>query len=73
MTNLGAVCRPEIPPESLPEVARAAQDSGLDELWLWEDCFWGGAVAAALETAMLHRLFPGRLTVGADRVILQTA
>jgi len=91
MTMLGAVCRPEIPPERLRDVARAAEDSGLDELWLWEDCFWGGAVAAAsavlawtsrlrvgigvlpvplrnvaltaMEAAMLHRLFPGRVTV----------
>ena len=70
----------------------AAEDSGLDELWLWEDCFWGGAVPAcaatlawtsrlrvgigvlpvplrsvvttAMDTAMLHRLFPDRVVIG---------
>lgn len=24
-----------------------AQDSGLAELWLWEDCFWGGGMSVA--------------------------
>jgi alkanesulfonate monooxygenase SsuD/methylene tetrahydromethanopterin reductase-like flavin-dependent oxidoreductase (luciferase family) len=92
MTILAATCRPTVPPERLLDVARAAADAGLDELWLWEDCFWGGAAAAtaaalastsrlrvavgvmpvplrnvaltAMETAMLHRLFPGRVTIG---------
>jgi len=92
VTTFGATCIPQVPPERLREVARAAEDEGLDELWLWEDCFWGGGVATAaavlawttrlrvgigvlpvplrnvaltaMETATLHRLFPGRLTVG---------
>jgi len=92
MTTLAATCRPEVPPERLREVARAAEDAGLEELWLWEDCFWGGAASAAaaalawtsrlrvavgvfpvplrnvaltaMEAAMLHRLFPGRVTIG---------
>ena len=92
MTTLGAVCLPQVPPERLREVAMAAEDSGLDELWLWEDCFWGGAVPAcaaalawtgrlrvgigvlpvplrnvvttAMDTAMLHRLFPDRVVIG---------
>jgi len=92
MTVLGAVCRPEITPERLREVARAADDADLEELWLWEDCFWGGGVSTAsavlawtsrlrvgigilpvplrnvaltaMETTTLHRLFPGRVTVG---------
>jgi len=90
--SLGAVCPEQAPPERLRGVAAAAEDAGLDELWLWEDCFWGGAVAqcaaalawtaslrvgigvlpaplrnvvtAAMDTAMLLRLFPGRVTVG---------
>src|ERR1700733_6782620 len=92
MTILAATCRPQVPPEQLRTVARAAQESGLAELWLWEDCFWGGAMSiasallawtdrlhvaigvlpvplrnvalTAMETAALHRLFPGRVTVG---------
>jgi alkanesulfonate monooxygenase SsuD/methylene tetrahydromethanopterin reductase-like flavin-dependent oxidoreductase (luciferase family) len=92
MTTLGAVCLPQVPPEQLRNVAVAAESAGLDELWLWEDCFWGGAVpacsaalawttslrvgigvlpvplrnvaTAAMDTAMLHRLFPGRVTIG---------
>jgi alkanesulfonate monooxygenase SsuD/methylene tetrahydromethanopterin reductase-like flavin-dependent oxidoreductase (luciferase family) len=92
MTTLGAVCLPQVPPEQLRNVAVAADAAGLDELWLWEDCFWGGAVpacaallawttrlrvgigvlpvplrsvaTAAMDAAMLHRLFPGRVTIG---------
>ncbi|MFI1913732.1 LLM class flavin-dependent oxidoreductase [Nocardia sp. NPDC020380] len=45
MTALGAVFRPQNPPEHLREVVRAAEDSGLDELWLWEDCFQEGGIA----------------------------
>src|SRR5215469_8780548 len=91
VTILGATCVPQVPPERLREVARMAEDGGLDELWLWEDCFWGGGASAAaavlawtdrlrvgigvlpvplrnvaltaMEAAMLHRLFPGRVTV----------
>jgi alkanesulfonate monooxygenase SsuD/methylene tetrahydromethanopterin reductase-like flavin-dependent oxidoreductase (luciferase family) len=90
--SLGAVCLEQVPPERLRGVAAAAEDAGLDELWLWENCFWGGTVpvcaavlawtarlrvgigvlpaplrnvvTAAMDTAMLHRLFPGRVTVG---------
>jgi len=92
VTTLGAACWPEVPPERLRDVAVAAEEAGLEELWLWEDCFWGGAVpqcaaalawtsrlragigvlpvplrnaaATAMDAAMLHRLFPGRVTLG---------
>jgi alkanesulfonate monooxygenase SsuD/methylene tetrahydromethanopterin reductase-like flavin-dependent oxidoreductase (luciferase family) len=92
MTTLGAVCLPQVPPERLRNAAAAADEAGLDELWLWEDCFWGGAVpacaaalawttrvhvaigilpvplrnvaTAAMDAAMLYRLFPGRVTIG---------
>ncbi|HEX2497680.1 MAG TPA: LLM class flavin-dependent oxidoreductase [Actinomycetes bacterium] len=47
MTALGAVFLPDLPPERLRAVARAADESGLDELWLWEDCFKEAGVAAA--------------------------
>jgi len=60
MTMLGAACIPQVPPERLREVARAAEDAGLDELWLWEDCFWGGGVSTA--SAVLA--WTSRLRVG---------
>ena len=47
MTALGAVFRPQLPPEKLRDVARAADAAGLEELWLWEDCFLEGGVSAA--------------------------
>ncbi|MET7725575.1 LLM class flavin-dependent oxidoreductase [Streptomyces mirabilis] len=39
--------RPQLPPERLRAVARAADDAGLEELWLWEDCFLEGGISAA--------------------------
>jgi alkanesulfonate monooxygenase SsuD/methylene tetrahydromethanopterin reductase-like flavin-dependent oxidoreductase (luciferase family) len=42
---LGLVVRPEHPPEALPGLARAVEDAGFDELWLWEDCFFAGGIA----------------------------
>jgi alkanesulfonate monooxygenase SsuD/methylene tetrahydromethanopterin reductase-like flavin-dependent oxidoreductase (luciferase family) len=47
MVALGAVFLPQLPPERLRAVARAADEAGLDELWLWEDCFWESGIAAA--------------------------
>ncbi|MER6369987.1 LLM class flavin-dependent oxidoreductase [Streptomyces mirabilis] len=47
MTVLGVVFRPQLPPERLRAVARAADDVGLEELWLWEDCFLEGGISAA--------------------------
>lgn len=47
MTTLGAICLPYHPPERLPAVARAADEAGLAELWLWEDCFLSSGIAAA--------------------------
>jgi len=60
MTSLGVVFRPQVPPERLPAVARAADEAGLEELWLWEDCFWhGGVSAAAVALASTERLRVG--------------
>ncbi|MFK4144094.1 LLM class flavin-dependent oxidoreductase [Streptomyces sp. NPDC004065] len=47
MTGLGAVFRPQLPPERLRSVARLADEAGLEELWLWEDCFLEGGISAA--------------------------
>ncbi len=48
MARIGAIFVPHwYPPEELPAAARAAEDAGLGELWLWEDCFVHSACAAA--------------------------
>lgn len=47
MTGLGAVFRPQLAPERLRAVARVAEETGLEELWLWEDCFREGGISAA--------------------------
>ena len=47
--RVGVVARPQLPPERLPDAARAAEAAGVDDLWLWEDSFWsGGVVTSAL-------------------------
>ncbi|MDX3386516.1 LLM class flavin-dependent oxidoreductase [Streptomyces niveiscabiei] len=89
--SLGAILRPQLPPERLKSAARLADEAGLDELWLWEDCFLQGGLTAAaaalawtdririgvgllpvplrnvaltaMETAALHRMFPGRVSL----------
>jgi 5,10-methylenetetrahydromethanopterin reductase len=47
MTNLGINFVPTLPPSRLRPLARAADQAGLDELWVWEDCFKESAVASA--------------------------
>jgi alkanesulfonate monooxygenase SsuD/methylene tetrahydromethanopterin reductase-like flavin-dependent oxidoreductase (luciferase family) len=44
---LGAVFVPQLPPERLRSVALAAEEAGLEELWLWEDCFRESGIATA--------------------------
>ncbi len=57
MTTLGAVYLPQLPPQQLQSVAQAADDSGLDQLWLWEDCFlYSGIAAASAALAWTQRL-----------------
>jgi len=47
MPRIGLIIRPEWPPERLRGLAAAVEAAGLDDVWLWEDCFWSGGVAAA--------------------------
>ncbi|SDM94299.1 Flavin-dependent oxidoreductase, luciferase family (includes alkanesulfonate monooxygenase SsuD and methylene tetrahydromethanopterin reductase) [Streptomyces sp. cf386] len=47
MTGLGAVFRPQLAPERLRSVAELADAAGLEELWLWEDCFREGGISTA--------------------------
>lgn len=46
MTVLACIATPYLPPEDYLPVARAAEASGLEELWIWEDCFRETGVAA---------------------------
>jgi alkanesulfonate monooxygenase SsuD/methylene tetrahydromethanopterin reductase-like flavin-dependent oxidoreductase (luciferase family) len=48
MSRIGTIFSPyPHPPEQLRAAARAAEDAGVEELWLWEDCFRSSAWAAA--------------------------
>lgn len=60
MTTLGTVFLPQMPPELLHDMALAADEAGLDELWLWEDCFF----EAAISTAAVALARTGRLRIG---------
>ena len=60
MTTLGAIFTPDLPPERLRAVALAADEAGLEQLWLWEDCFKESGIAAA--AAVLA--WTQRVTVG---------
>ncbi len=60
MTTIGVVFRPQSPPEELRSVVEYADEAGLAELWLWEDCFLeGGLTTAALALAWSERLHVG--------------
>lgn len=63
MARIGAIFVPHwFPPEDLPAAARAAEEAGLGDLWLWEDCFVHSAYAAA--TAALAATSSLRVGVG---------
>jgi alkanesulfonate monooxygenase SsuD/methylene tetrahydromethanopterin reductase-like flavin-dependent oxidoreductase (luciferase family) len=45
--RIGVVFRPDFRPDTLRETAATADAAGVAELWLWEDCFLQGGIAAA--------------------------
>jgi 5,10-methylenetetrahydromethanopterin reductase len=45
--TLGAAFTPDQPPERLGAVAAAAEAAGLEQLWVWEDCFKESGIATA--------------------------
>lgn len=58
--ELGIVFRPQSAPEDLRAVARAVEDAGVPELWLWEDCFLeGGLTTSATALAATERVHVG--------------
>jgi len=59
-TKLGVVFTADRLPEELPAFASAAEGAGLDELWVWEDCFLAGGIAASATALAVTN----RITVG---------
>ncbi len=58
--RLGIAFVPVVPPEQFRSLVRAAEESGLDELWVWEDCFKeSGVASAAAALAWTERLRVG--------------
>lgn len=58
--GLGVVFVPQFAPERLQPIVRAADAAGLEELWLWEDCFLeSGVASAAAALAWTSRLRVG--------------
>ena len=60
--TIGVVFQPSFPPERLRSAVEAAESSGVDEVWLWEDCFRESGVATA--TAALAWTSRIRLGIG---------
>lgn len=57
---MGCVFRPQFAPERIASTASAADAAGLDELWLWEDCFLSGGISsAAIALSNSHHLRVG--------------
>ncbi|MGI5189052.1 LLM class flavin-dependent oxidoreductase [Promicromonospora sp. CA-289599] len=47
MTTLACIIRPSTPPSRIVPLARAVESAGIEEIWLWEDCFQTGGISAA--------------------------
>ena len=47
MVRIGAIFTPDHPPEQFRAAVLAAEQAGIAELWVWEDCFRESAFAAA--------------------------
>src|ERR1700733_3015130 len=45
--RVGIVFRPQLPTERLSGLVAATEAAGLDDLWLWEDCFLEGGLTSA--------------------------
>ena len=60
MVTLAAIFPPSQPPERLGAVAAAADSAGLEQLWIWEDCFAESGIATAAAILAATR----RVTVG---------
>jgi alkanesulfonate monooxygenase SsuD/methylene tetrahydromethanopterin reductase-like flavin-dependent oxidoreductase (luciferase family) len=47
MTTLACIIRPSVPPSRIISLARAVEAAGIEEIWLWEDCFQTGGISSA--------------------------
>jgi alkanesulfonate monooxygenase SsuD/methylene tetrahydromethanopterin reductase-like flavin-dependent oxidoreductase (luciferase family) len=47
MTTLACIIRPSTPPSRIIPLARAVEAAGIEEIWLWEDCFQTGGISVA--------------------------
>jgi alkanesulfonate monooxygenase SsuD/methylene tetrahydromethanopterin reductase-like flavin-dependent oxidoreductase (luciferase family) len=47
LPRVGIVFRPQLPPERLRGFVASAEAAGLDDVWLWEDCFLEGGLTSA--------------------------
>jgi alkanesulfonate monooxygenase SsuD/methylene tetrahydromethanopterin reductase-like flavin-dependent oxidoreductase (luciferase family) len=45
--RVGILFRPQLPPERLREFVMSAETAGLDDVWMWEDCFLEGGLTSA--------------------------
>jgi alkanesulfonate monooxygenase SsuD/methylene tetrahydromethanopterin reductase-like flavin-dependent oxidoreductase (luciferase family) len=45
--TVAATIRPHVAPEKMAAAGHAAEAAGLDEVWLWEDCFFSGGLTTA--------------------------
>ncbi|MEW5809876.1 MAG: LLM class flavin-dependent oxidoreductase [Actinomycetota bacterium] len=51
----GVVWRPDVDPRMLAPFCERAESVGIDEVWLWEDCFLQGGIAQAAVALMATR------------------
>lgn len=57
---IGLCFTPDMAPETLVHLARGVEAAGLDELWVWEDCFkQSGIASAAVALASTTRIRVG--------------
>lgn len=70
MVAVALILPPDQPPERYLELGAAADAAGLDEVWVWEDCFAQSGVAAA--AALLSATPRIRVGIGLMPVPLRT-
>ncbi|MGL5816179.1 MAG: LLM class flavin-dependent oxidoreductase [Phycicoccus sp.] len=62
--SVGMVLRPQVGIEHQPAQVTRAGAAGLDEVWLWEDCFLAGGIAASATALAASVTSPLRVGLG---------